>query len=782
MLKHYLKIAFRNLWKYKTQSVISIIGLTVGFTCFALASLWMRHEKSYDNFYRDGERIYLIRSADKDLTDSYRLGMSRSHTPDPIVGYLKQHFPELETATRFDFRPEVKTTVSIKHNGQTFDLRELPVDTSFVNLFGLETLEGDLQFLQRGVPGNEIALTESKAKQMFGKEPVLGKTITFSSGAESTVVAVLKDRPGPSNFPFDALLVKNSPIEENWSISGGATFVKLYPNVSVEAFNEKIGSIKITQTVMTNMGERAVDRELSFEIVPIDRVRSDYPFTIPEVEQKHILLFVLSGTLLIFCSLFNFFTLFISRFRIRRKEFAIRLVNGSSLGSLFLLLACEFFVVLLLVVLLSIVFIKILFPSFCLLAQINISLFAIYGEALIYISGIILVSFLIFFLCLVVFRKRSLGTSIRRSGNHLFRKTSIVLQLIISIGFIFCTIVMQKQLRYLHTVDIGFNYKDIGEISMYPYPDFMEWQAQMLHVSGVKKALAGNPPLMPPSIMSTNRIYQEDGSFVQLESFRVSEGFFELLGIELLEGEFFTDSDPLNTVVITESVVKALDLKDPIGEKMGSYTIKGLVKDIHNSLPTLPPKPIFFQPINPEGYRPNIVIFSYEEGNWDVVQKHIREWREKNYGNEGGYTLKCSEDVYNDYFRSEEALLKLIGIVSLVCIFISVFGFVSMVSLTCEERRKEMAIRKVNGATLGDIISIFFKEYFLLLLISAVIIFPVSYYIMKQWIEDYTLQTTIPAWIYVLIILALLLIIIACVGWKVLETARRNPAKTLKSE
>ena len=250
---------------------------------------------------------------------------------------------------------------------------------------------------------------------------------------------------------------------------------------------------------------------------------------------------------------------------------------------------------------------------------------------------------------------------------------------------------------------------------------------------------------------------------------------------QLVEGEFFTDSDPEDLVVITESTAKLLNLKQLLGEKISVYTVKGVVKDIHNSLPTLPPKPILFITKGSFPYNPNNLIFSYEGTNWEVIKERTEKFHEANYSG-SNYTLKSAEETYYAYFRSEEALLKLLGFASLVCVIISVFGFVSIISLTCEERRREIAIRKVNGVMQSDIHAIFYKEYFLLLLISACITFSAVDFVMKRWIENYTLQTNIPAWIYLSIIALLSVIIVVCIGWKVVKTAKENPAIVIKSE
>ena len=156
---------------------------------------------------------------------------------------------------------------------------------------------------------------------------------------------------------------------------------------------------------------------------------------------------------------------------------------------------------------------------------------------------------------------------------------------------------------------------------------------------------------------------------------------------------------------------------------------------------------------------------------------------EKEHSNISRYLeLYNTEEEYNKFLKSENTLIKLLTFVSAICILICVFGFVSLVSLTCEERRKEIAIRKINGATAGDILAIFAKEYFLLLMIGAVIAFTTGYFIMQRWLEQYVKQTSIPVWIYLAIIFVMALVIVLCVGWQVYRASVENPAEVVKSE
>jgi ABC-type antimicrobial peptide transport system permease subunit len=172
------------------------------------------------------------------------------------------------------------------------------------------------------------------------------------------------------------------------------------------------------------------------------------------------------------------------------------------------------------------------------------------------------------------------------------------------------------------------------------------------------------------------------------------------------------------------------------------------------------------------------VMFKYNEGAWQTCRNKIEEIVNKEFPNTR-YEIYSSEEEYDKFLKSENTLLQILTLLSLVCVIVCIFGFVSMVSLTCEERRKEIAIRKINGATVKDILDIFFKEHLTLLAVGALIAFPVGYIIMKRWLQNYVVQTEISVWIYLLIILALIMVIVICVGGRVYRTCSENPVNAL---
>jgi hypothetical protein len=493
----------------------------------------------------------------------------------------------------------------------------------------------------------------------------------------------------------------------------------------------------------------------------------------------------LAGVLVILCTLFNYLTLFISRFRIRQKELVLRKVCGASGRSLFALLSVEFILSLLIALFFGLILIQLVYAPFQALSEIQMELSAIYRETLVYIGAVILFSLLVFWLVLAVFRRRTIHSVIRKGKKNGFRKVSVIVQLLISIGFAFCTIVILKQMYFLHNTDLGFTFKNRGIVGMwFEGLDIDVLENQIKQIPEITEAFVSGP-LLPVMGRSSRRIDKWDGKAEDdkkmfIEDMQITEQYANFYEFRLIEGELLTDKDDEKMVLINESAAKAFGWDKSVGKSFGDFNVKGVIKDIYNFAPTMPVKPFFYNLPTDKMDAAN-VLFKYEEGTWKACKDKIEKLIQTEYPDVNYIYISNTEEEYDKFLKSENALLKILSFVSLVCLIICVFGFVSLVSLTCEERRKEIAIRKINGATMHNILSIFFKEYFGLLVIGSVIAFPIGRYIMKIWLEQYVKQTGIPAWIYLSILLALIMVIVLCVGWRVYRASVENPAEVIKN-
>ncbi len=259
--------------------------------------------------------------------------------------------------------------------------------------------------------------------------------------------------------------------------------------------------------------------------------------------------------------------------------------------------------------------------------------------------------------------------------------------------------------------------------------------------------------------------------------------------LKLLEGEIVKPTET-NSIMINESAVKALGMSDPIGKKLyqkgRTWTIVGIIKDFHITAPTEPVQPytlVAVDILKDIGFSlgKGQILIKFHDGKWKELRNRIDSIFSREYP-EVRYRLYNTAEEYAGYLKSEDALIKLLSFVAMVCVLIAAFGIFSLITLSCEQRRKEIAVRKVNGATIRNILIMFIKEYILLLIIAAVIAFPIGYVLMKRWLENYIEQTTIKAWIYLVIAGGIAIIIFACIGWRVWQAARQNPAEVIKSE
>jgi len=365
--------------------------------------------------------------------------------------------------------------------------------------------------------------------------------------------------------------------------------------------------------------------------------------------------------------------------------------------------------------------------------------------------------------------------------------------LVISIGFAFCTIVILKQMYFLHHSDeLGFSFHDRGAI-LSTNIDSGVLANQLKQIPEITEVFYAKEMsnLLPMSSRSSSMVNRwddmpPDAERIYVERVFVSSEYIAFYNFQLVEGEMLTDADPAEEVVLlNESAVKAFGWHDPIGKRFGNRKVKGVIKDVYNFGPTIPTKPVYYSYHHQQygSFGRSTVLFQYQKGSWKSCKERIEKLINTEYADISQLIeVVNSEEEYDKYLKSENALIRLLSVVSAICVLICIFGFVSLVSLTCEERRKEIAIRKINGATAGDILAMFAKEYFLLLFIGAVIAFTTGYFIMQRWLEHYVKQTTISVGIYLSIVFVLALVIILCVGWQVWRASIENPAEVVKSE
>ena len=763
MFIHYLKIAVRNLLKYKAQSAVCIIGLAVGFVCFALSALWISYEMTYDTSHRGADRLFLF--YEKNI-----LGSSGYTTWScyPVSGLLKKEFPEVEASCMFN-----RTKYSVSAEGSIpIDTYALEADSCFMDMFGISVLAGSREFL---CSDGQVALTPDFARQLFGSVEVLGKKIEMGD-REYTVCALVSTVGNHSSLSFGAWAGKDfSRYRDDWSVMIGSILVRLRDGAMIESFQKKVSDYANRES-----SERAGSLLKEAFFIPLPEFRYA-PFNEDRgLELNYLVLFSVVGALVILSSLFNYLALFVSRMRMRGREIELRRVCGASRFRLFGMFAVEYLLLLLVAGLIGMMLIEVLLPAFRRLSSVQGD---VYAHSLLYFAGIALVSLL----CLIPFVRYQMSEA---GGRNLFRRVSVFVQLTISILFVFCLAVLLKQVTHLRHTDIGWERENVAAFRyLYPENRIESLISQIEQMPVVKEMLKKHNTLLAYRMRMSIRVDDWDGKQeadepFSIEVFPESETFIRFYGIRLVAGKMLKPGE-MGQVLVNETAAKALGMHDPIGKKIRlgngtSVTIVGMIRDFHITPPTVPVNPMIFVG---EGQYYNVTVtgvaVKYQEGRWKELHQRVRQLMEKEYP-EVKYEFVSMAEVYDGYLESELALLKLLVFVSLVCIGVSVFGVFSLVTLTCRQRRKEIAIRKVNGATVKDILLIFAKEYFILLTVAAVLAFTVGYAVMKHWLERYVEQTEISVWLFLLIYAAAAAVVSVSIASRVWQAARQNPAKVIK--
>lgn len=771
MIKHYLKVAFRNLAKYKVQSIVSILGLAVGFVCFALSTLWIRYEMTYDTFHEGAERIYLVRAH-----YAHEPGKISNSTPYPLADYLQKGNPEIEAMASTSVQ---KVKFRVKDTEK--DVVSAAADSVLMNFFNIRVLRGTVNFL-KGTNG-EIAITEEFSKRIFGEEEALGREVEVS-GHASKVGAIVSGWSSHSNIPYSILTSARHYTQ--WGSANENLFVRIRKGTNGEEFQKKIAALRINDIEKENeLGELL--------LTPLSALRySGYVSREDTVITfSYILYFSLAGGLVIICSLFNYLTLYISRLYMRRREMALRKVNGAGNKDLFV----QF-----IALVAGLFFIEICMSRF--LEFTRIAPNSYYGEILVYLFIVIALSLLLAQIPLYHFRRRTLQDAVKGKVSvnrpYAFRKFGIVIQLIVSLVFIFCTVVIMKQIYFLKHTDLGMERHNIANVALWR-GDIKQWGGKIAALPMVTEVL---PPRYFPIIPTGPMMYAEmnhweDMSEAVEEPITVGimpamKDFFDFYDLKLIEGELLSEKNAPNDIVIDENTLRIFGWNQGVGKTLGyekdgkilhSYRVVGVVRNFCYQPPTSIPGCIALQQPQAQNYllfRASI-LFKFEEGSWHECRKAIEAMHKEDFPN-AYLRLFNEEEEYDKYLRSESALMKLLTFVSLVCILISLFGIFSLVTLSCEQRRKEIAIRRVNGAQVYHILHLFFREYLLLLATAVIIAFPVGYVLMKQWIDRYVRQTPIEVWIYVAIFGIIGFFILLCIGCQVWKAVLQNPAEVIKNE
>ncbi len=787
LLAHYLKVAARSLGRYKSQSIISIVGLAVGFVCLSLSALWIRYDNTYNTSVPGYKDIYAIGAVFS--------GNFLSSSPGGLITAMDE-WPEVEAKGKYVIYSAYIGDEATQH-------KSLIAHTSLFDILPIDVVQGDPTF-GKHLDEQSIALTDDYARTLFGTEDPVGQKLTID-GEEKTVVAIVRAFGPHTTFQFD-LVEGMHDYYYTLPAAYMSVLVRLFPGDDVRAsFEKKIAEFRVWESADPIQGRLIPLNELH----QYDRHK--------KLSYSHMRAFLFISILLIVCALVNFLTLYLNRLRGRKREMALRLVHGSSHRGLVAMFATELLVTLGSATLLGLLLVFALKDSFADFADIQVDSGFIIGRALLIMLGVLAVCLVLSLGAVEIVRRRTLSSSISPAAarRHLFSSASIGVQLAVSLCFVFCAVVMLRQLWFMRNTDMGARIKDTAAIYFEAPSDRAAHQVNgtnltsneaFIKKNNIENKLAALPAVT--DVMLGNNFFSGSRQIMgvtvknTLESELVEATFYHgvydpansVYGFTVLEGTLpAEESWNDNEVIISESLRDQLGLKEALGKAIyfsyssdwnryppKTVTVACVVKDILTLDLRVQPKPMLLH--RPEEYARSydLINISYHHGMKREVEEQIAEMTKQ--FPDVKYKIVFGEERFHQMLESEHNLSHLLSIVTILAILVAIFGVYSIITLACRQRRKEIALRKIHGAKLKDILGMFVREYGIILVISSFVAFVVGYLVMHGWLEQYLKRITIGPQFYVLIFIATALLIALCVGSRVWRTARENPADVIKSE
>jgi putative ABC transport system permease protein len=797
MFKNLLLVALRNLKRDKWYSLLNILGLTIGITFGLLLIFYIKDELGYDRYNTKLDRIYrinaYIKEPDKDM-------LKWASTQNPLAPTLKREYPEVEEAVRF-----VGNGKSMIQRGtvKLYVDKIYFADSNVFKVFTYPFLEGDPRTAL--VAPHAIVLTESVAKEFFGKTTgVVGQSLSNDKGEVYNVTGVIRDVPMNSHLRFNILasittLGKDFDSERNWGGLGIYTYVLLKPNTDGAAFQKKLLPM-YAKYMASIFAQFNIKIHYGVQAVGSIHLHSDFqgePEELGDISYVYIFGSVALFMLLIAC--INYMNLATARSARRGKEIGIRKVAGSTKSQLVAQFLVESTLTAVLALLISIGCIALLLPLFNSLSGKSISFGSLMapGTFAILLAVIVFVGFVggsypAFYLSQfnpVYVLKGSLS---KGSGNVVLRRVLVVLQFSISMIMIICTWVVYNQLSFLRNRDLGFDKKQVLSLRVNAEQDMtskiiafkneLRKNPQVIAVS-TSQAVPGNDISFQLFAVESKNGFANQGVFW----YGADEDYVRTLGMKIVKGRGFDGlTDTLHSIIVNENMVKYFGWDNPIGKRVKFpgdtvgrrfWEVVGVVKDFNQKSLYNPVAPLIIK------YTPNNDGFQVKLDPKNIpgtIAGIEKTWKADFPELPFSYTFLDQD--FDSQYAADQKRGKIFTSFSVLTILITCLGLLGLIAFTTQQRQKEIGIRKIMGAGIGQIVPLLTRNFVWLVGISCLIAFPVAWLFMHNWLKIFSYSTGLQPTPFVFSALTVLLITMLTVIFHTLRAAVANPSKSLRTE
>ena len=802
MFKNYLKIAFRNIIKQKAYSVINIFGLALGLTACILVGLYIWQDFSYDNYHQNRDRLYRLTTHTTDPAGNYSLLQSSAR----IAPAIKQEFPEIDKITRVYFADD-----SLLDYDRTkfYEKEVIFADEEFFDMFSYNTIMGNQDdFLKRK---NTAVISQNLAHKYFGDVSPVGNVMKYNDKLDIEVVGVIEDVPVNSHFSFDIVItysclnnLSKASWLENWhGTFGSFTYVMLHQETNIELFQEKCGIFLTQKKEIDGITKHAV------ELQPIDSIHlhseGDDDVNVHS-SIKNVLILGSIALFILILACINFINLTTSRAIKRAREIGVRKVFGAYKGQLIGQFLGESILVTFIALGIALVIAELAQATFAQLigTELIYNIFSNPIIILIVIASTLLIGiFAGMYPAFVLTKyqpsrvmKGNFGKS--SSGSNLLRRGLVLFQFTISISLIIITLIINQQTSFMRNFDMGFE-KDQVLILKTPTRigrnyDVIKRELELIPGVTATSASLGVPVMDSGygTFLVPDLANEEHNFNIAIKS--IDEDYLDFYEIPLLAGKRLSDmegGDFRNLTVVNEATVKQLGFASneealgnsytiAFGDRDGRYKpeIIGVVKDFHFKSMKSEVSPLLL--MRWSGLYKEVSI-KMSSQNMPETMKGIKELWENLYPNHP-FDYTFLDEKINNLYKAEEKSYQVISIFSSIAILIACLGLLGLTFYTTEQRRKEIGVRKILGATIPNIIQNISAEFLKLVMIANMIAWPVSYLLVNKWLAGFPYKVEINIIVFITAGAIALGISLITIGYTVMRSATSNPIECIRYE
>ena len=800
MLRNLLLVSFRNLWKQKLYTFINLLGLATGLACFVLIGLYVHHQRSFDRFVPDVDRVYRV-------VGEIEMEGQGEHSSSMVFGLgptLFHDHPELiERYCRwFDFQdPQhtLKVGDSLSTDKMFTESGLYLVDSTVFDMFNYPLIQGDPKTALTQ-PGS-IVLSQELAKKYFGDADPMGQLMKWDNAMDVQVTGILGEIPRNSHIRFEGLVSMGTILQywkniekKNWVWNPCWTYVRLKEGISRAEVN------RIFPDFIQKYYPDFLKDQIGHELQPLADIhltsKLDFEMRQNGDAGSVNILWAIGFFILVLASV-NFMNLATARSAYRAREVGVRKAAGAARGQLIAQFLLESVLMSLLAALIALLLIQLLMPAFNQLAGETISLPSMLAPGMLGIavvvgvlSGIYPAFFLSSFQPAVVLKGNSGGTS----RGQALRKSLVVVQFAIALVLIIGTVFVKRQHDHLQSVDLGFQKEQVILIPVRApmYDVYISVFPELKKISGVKAVSWANDIIgKKHNTHEFNWGTMEQGKWTYLPCLYVNPEFQETMDIELIAGRWFSRDFPGDdslSVIINETFARQLHPDDPtkaIGERMdtphGEERVIAVTKDFAFDPLFKAVQPFVFDMTTDIPQWLRYIYIRTEAGDpTPVIEAARKEWnaRTTNFP----FEYQFLDDQLDLQYEAQGRLAALVGIFSLLAVFIACLGLFALASWTAEKRTREIGIRKVMGADTVRITWVVTRDFLFLVLIGALVAVPLAWFGVGRWLENFAFRTAIEPLVFVLAALVVMLIATFTVSFRAIRAAQTDPVRALRHE